>query len=179
MTAGTQALDYKTPVARLADVPLADRWRLAAGPRQSRLAAVSGREPRTPPVRGSSSCAASCARPGGQPGVTFGRGGEYPPRRTITADLGDALRQARLARGWSVRRAAARIGCAHGTVVHLEAARRAPSVIMAEAILDAYGDALDDDTADELLAQAVDDAGRTWHGPNVTRGARHRSPDPW
>ncbi|MGH3301130.1 MAG: helix-turn-helix domain-containing protein [Streptosporangiaceae bacterium] len=85
-----------------------------------------------------------------------------PPRRTITVDLADALREARLARGWSIRGAAKRIGCTHGTVLHLVAARRGPSAIIAEAILDAYGDALDGDAADELLAQAVDNAGRCW-----------------
>jgi len=82
----------------------------------------------------------------------------WAPRRTITRELAQALADARRARGWSLREAARRIGCAHGTVAHLERGRRAPSVVMAESIADAYR--LDDQWALRLLAEAVEGAGK-------------------
>ena len=69
------------------------------------------------------------------------------------------LADVRRDREWSVREAARRIGCAHGTVAHLENGRRAPSVSLAWDIVDAYD--LDDGQADMLLAEAVDNAGRS------------------
>jgi transcriptional regulator with XRE-family HTH domain len=83
----------------------------------------------------------------------------WPPRRTVTPETAEMLATARRKRGLSVREAARRIGCAPGTVVHLEMARRAPSVITAESIIDAYD--LDDGQADILMAQAVGNAGKS------------------
>lgn len=83
----------------------------------------------------------------------------WPPRRTVTPAVAAILAAARQDHGWSLREAARRIGCAPGTVVHLEAARRAPSVITAQSIIDAYD--LDDDQADMLMAEAVDGAGKS------------------
>jgi len=69
------------------------------------------------------------------------------------------LADARRGRGWSLREAARRTGCTAGTVVHLEAGRRAPSVALAENIIGAYR--LDDGQARMLLAEAVDGAGKS------------------
>jgi transcriptional regulator with XRE-family HTH domain len=69
------------------------------------------------------------------------------------------LADARRGRGWSLREAARRIGCAPGTVVHLERGRRAPSVVLAHGIVGAYR--LDDHQADMLMAEAVDNAGKS------------------
>ena len=68
------------------------------------------------------------------------------------------LAAARQARGWSIREAARRAGVAPGTIVHLEKARRAPSIVVAEDIIDAYR--LPPGDADWLRSEAVTDAGR-------------------
>jgi transcriptional regulator with XRE-family HTH domain len=69
------------------------------------------------------------------------------------------LAEVRLGRRWSIREAARRAKCSPGTIVHLEQARRAPSMIMAMDIADGYE--LDDRQTDLLLAEAVDNAGRS------------------
>jgi len=84
---------------------------------------------------------------------------EWPPRRLVTLEVAEMLAAARRNRGWSLRRAAREIGCTPGTVVHLEKRRRAPSTVLAGNIIDAYD--LDDAQADMLLAEAVDNAGRS------------------
>jgi DNA-binding XRE family transcriptional regulator len=83
----------------------------------------------------------------------------YPPRRELPADVAGMVATARRRRGWGVREAARRIGVSPGTIVHLEKGRRAPSVIVAENIIDAYR--LPDESAEMLLAVAVTDAGRS------------------
>jgi hypothetical protein len=89
----------------------------------------------------------------------------WPSRRTITPGLAGMLAAARRGRGWSVREAARRARCSPGMIVHLEKARRAPSTLLAEDIIDGYR--LDYRQADLLLAEAVDDAGRSWNGPRL------------
>ncbi|MGH3218969.1 MAG: helix-turn-helix domain-containing protein [Streptosporangiaceae bacterium] len=82
-------------------------------------------------------------------------------RRTVTPDLAAVLAAARRRRGWSLREAARNVGVAHGTIAHLEKARRAPSAIVAESIFRAYR--LDPDEAAMLRAEAVEGAG--WDSP--------------
>jgi transcriptional regulator with XRE-family HTH domain len=84
---------------------------------------------------------------------------KWKPRRVITPDVAAMLARARRSRGWSLREAARRAGVAPGTIVHLEAARRAPSAIVAADIIEAYGLAYAD--AELLRGAAVTDAGRS------------------
>ncbi len=63
----------------------------------------------------------------------------WPARRTLAPDVALMLFAARRDRGWSVREAARRIGCAPGSVIYWEYARRALSTDMAEAVIAAYG----------------------------------------
>lgn len=74
------------------------------------------------------------------------------------------LAAARKAHGWSLREAARRVGCTAGSIVHLEAGRRAPSAYLAGQLIEAYD--LSDDDADELWAEAVPDRGTSspWRG---------------
>jgi transcriptional regulator with XRE-family HTH domain len=72
------------------------------------------------------------------------------------------LAAARKARGWSIREAARRAHVAPGTIVHPEKARRAPSVVVAEDIIDVYR--LNPGEAEQLLAEAVTGAGKDWFG---------------
>jgi transcriptional regulator with XRE-family HTH domain len=89
---------------------------------------------------------------------------EWPDRRAITPALAAMLTGARRARGLSLRQAARRAGCSAGTIAHLEKGRRAPSVITAQGIIDAYQ--LGPREAEWLMAEAVDDAGKSspWKG---------------
>jgi transcriptional regulator with XRE-family HTH domain len=84
---------------------------------------------------------------------------QWNPRRVITPDVAAMLAAARRGRGWSLREAARRAGVSPGTIVHLEAARRAPSIIVAEDIIEAYG--LPPADAARLRSAAVTDAGRS------------------
>lgn|ERR1017187_1860164 len=84
---------------------------------------------------------------------------QWNPRRTISSDVGTMLAAARRAQGWSLREAARQVGCAPGTIVHLEHARRAPSVIIAEAVIAAYQ--LPRFRAEQLRAEAIPGAGRS------------------
>lgn len=86
-------------------------------------------------------------------------GAQYKPRRTLPPELGAMLAAARRRRGWGVREAARCIGVSPGTIVHLERARRAPSLIVAEDIIEAYR--LPAADADWLRSAAVTDAGRS------------------
>jgi transcriptional regulator with XRE-family HTH domain len=89
-----------------------------------------------------------------------GRGARpWPGRRVITPALAAMLANARRSRGLSLRQAARRAGCTPGTIVHLERGRRVPSVITALGIIRAYR--LDPVQAEQLLAEAVDDAGKS------------------
>jgi transcriptional regulator with XRE-family HTH domain len=88
-----------------------------------------------------------------------GHGG-HPPRRTLPPDVGEALREARLAHGWSLRRAARESGVSRSMIEHLEKARRAPSTVTALAIIAAYG--LEGTAAAGLWEHAVDGKGRDW-----------------
>lgn len=83
----------------------------------------------------------------------------WPPRRTISGQLAAMLATVRRRRGYSLREAARRSGCTAGTIVHLEKARRAPSIITAWGIINGYR--LDDTEAEMLLAEAVDNAGKS------------------
>lgn len=93
----------------------------------------------------------------------------YPERHTISEALAAKLASARKARGWSIRQAARRVGCTPGSIVHWEAARRAPSAYYAHQVITAYG--LDDDDAGQLWDEAVPDAGMS--SPR-RGGQRHR-----
>ena len=89
-------------------------------------------------------------------GVSGGAHGAHgvSTQRTIGRDVADMLADARHARGWSLREAGRRLGVTAGTIVHREKARRAPSIIVAEDIIDAY------------------DAGRERRDAPVSRGQR-------
>lgn len=52
-------------------------------------------------------------------------------RRTLPRDVGDALRRARVARGWSVREAERRLGVSHPYLLRLERGERCPSLMVA------------------------------------------------
>ena len=92
-------------------------------------------------------------------------------RRTIGQDVADMLADARRDRGWSLRQAGRRVGVTAGTIVHLEKARRAPSISVAEDIIAAYE--LPDECAEMLRSAAVRDAGRSYPGQS-SRRARGR-----
>jgi transcriptional regulator with XRE-family HTH domain len=82
-------------------------------------------------------------------------------RRTITPELAAMLAAARRRRGWPLREAARNVGVSVGTIGHLEKGRRAPSTVVAEAIIRAYD--LSPADAAMLLAEAVEGAG--WDSP--------------
>ncbi|MGH3191743.1 MAG: helix-turn-helix domain-containing protein [Streptosporangiaceae bacterium] len=82
-------------------------------------------------------------------------------RRTVTPELAAMLAAARRRRGWSLREAGRNVRVAHGTIAHLEKARRAPSIVVARNITRAYR--LDPDEAAMLRAEAVEGAG--WDSP--------------
>lgn len=94
---------------------------------------------------------------------------EYRPRSVVSGKVAAMLARARLSRGWSVRQAARQAGVSPGTIAHLEKARRAPSVRLAEDLIEAYE--LGETARALLLAEAVPDAGRSssWH--RLRRGA--------
>ena len=79
-------------------------------------------------------------------------------RRTITPELAEVLAAARRRLGLSVREAARRADVSTGTIVHLEKARRAPSIVVAENLIDAYW--LGPREAAMLRAEAVKGAGK-------------------
>ena len=83
---------------------------------------------------------------------------EESTRRTISPDLAEVLAVARRRRGWSLREAGRNIGVAHGTIAHLEHARRAPSAVVARNIVRAYR--LTEAEAAMLCAEAVESAGK-------------------
>ena len=62
----------------------------------------------------------------------------HRPRRTIPPAVAEMLADARRKHRWSIREAARRVNVAPGTIVHLEKARRAPSVIVAEDMIYGY-----------------------------------------
>ena len=65
--------------------------------------------------------------------------GRRDGHRDLPRDVADALRHARRARGWSIRAAARHLGVAASMIHALEHARRRPSVVMAETLIDGYG----------------------------------------
>lgn len=79
---------------------------------------------------------------------------EWSGRRVISPGLAAMLADARRARGLSLRAAARLAGCSAGTIVHLEKGRRAPSVITAWGIIDAYR--LGPRQTAQLMDEAVD-----------------------
>ena len=81
-------------------------------------------------------------------------------RHTIPRHVAVMLRDARRSRGWSLRTAGRRAGVSPSTLVHLEAARRAPSETVAAAIIRAY-ELLPSEAA-ALWDVAVAGAGRDW-----------------
>ncbi len=81
----------------------------------------------------------------------------HPPLDLATAQ---ALARARLERNWSYRDAAEATGVSPSHLWALEHARRAPSLTVAAAIINAYR--LKGAVADAVFRQAVDDAGRDW-----------------
>jgi transcriptional regulator with XRE-family HTH domain len=84
-------------------------------------------------------------------------------RHYLPEELSTALREARRARGLGLRQAAVRIGIGPGYLSLLEHAERCPSVAVARAIVRALG--LEGDLADELLAVAQPNAGRSFTRP--------------
>ena len=80
------------------------------------------------------------------------------PRRTVDTATAAMLAAARRAGGWSLREAARRASVTPGTIVHLEKARRAPSIVVAEDIIAGYR--LGFAEAEQLRAQAVTDVGK-------------------
>jgi transcriptional regulator with XRE-family HTH domain len=69
------------------------------------------------------------------------------------------LAEARRERRWSLREAARRANVTPGTIVHLEKARRVPSDVVAEDIIDGYR--LSTAEADMLRAASVPDVGKS------------------
>lgn len=72
------------------------------------------------------------------------------------------LRAARQRRCWTLKSAAARIGCHYTYLWHLENSDRAPSVAMATDII--KGLELNREQAIALLSESVDGAGRSRYG---------------
>ncbi|MFF8954095.1 helix-turn-helix domain-containing protein [Streptomyces sp. NPDC014940] len=83
-------------------------------------------------------------------------------RRTIPADVGRLLQDARLRAGLRLREAAGVVGISHSYLVRLEACLRAPSRTVAVLLSDAL--ALTPEERARLLEVAVTDAGRDWPG---------------
>jgi transcriptional regulator with XRE-family HTH domain len=83
-------------------------------------------------------------------------------RHLPPAGFGGVLRAARLARGWSYRVAADRIGISFGFLAELERGNRCPSESVAWLLVDRLG--LSGGAAAAVCAAAVPDAGRDWPG---------------
>lgn len=79
-------------------------------------------------------------------------------RRVPPAGFGPMLRTARERAGLGQREAARDLGLSAGYMAHLEAGERCPSATVADRIADLLG--LDQAEREQLLAAAVDDAGR-------------------
>lgn len=80
-------------------------------------------------------------------------------RRTPPSDVGPMLRAARARAALSLRETARRVGIAHTHLFGIEAGRRCPSVIVADAIAAVLD--LDPDERALLATAAVTDAGRS------------------
>ncbi|GAA4630067.1 hypothetical protein GCM10023196_053900 [Actinoallomurus vinaceus] len=90
-----------------------------------------------------------------------GRGERHhEPRRTLDSDTAAMLRRYRQARRWSYRRASKETGVAYGYLAELEAARRAPSTVVAETLIRAYR--LNPADAGALRSEALSGVGRDW-----------------
>jgi transcriptional regulator with XRE-family HTH domain len=83
-------------------------------------------------------------------------------RRTMPADVGRTLLDARLRAGLRLREAARIVGISHTHLFRLEACMRVPSRTVARLLADAL--ALTDTERARLLEVAVTDAGRDWPG---------------
>jgi ribosome-binding protein aMBF1 (putative translation factor) len=83
---------------------------------------------------------------------------EETTRHVITPRLAAMLAAARRRLSWSQRDAARKTGVAYGMIGHLEHCRRAPSAVLAEAIVTAYE--LGPAEGAMLRAEAVEGAGR-------------------
>jgi transcriptional regulator with XRE-family HTH domain len=70
----------------------------------------------------------------------------------------EALRRARVRRGWSMTRAAAETGVSRPMISQLERGLRRPSVTLAEALITGYG--MDPAAADVVRSIAIDWVGR-------------------
>lgn len=101
---------------------------------------------------------------GAQPPVSDPCRPHDPPWRSRTAHrhlpppLPAALRRARLARGWSYRRAASELGVSASALAHLERGDRLPSTVLAELLI--AGLRLDAVSAAGLRRVARPNAGR-------------------
>ena len=83
-------------------------------------------------------------------------------RRTMPADVGRLLQDARLRCGLRLREAARVVGISHSHLVRLEACLRVPSRTVAILLADAL--ALTEAERARLMEFAVTDAGRDWPG---------------
>jgi transcriptional regulator with XRE-family HTH domain len=99
---------------------------------------------------------------------TTGVSGQLPP------ELAEVLHAARVRRGWSYREAARRVGIGVGYMHALDHGHRRPSYSIALALADAL--ALDPHTADDLIEQAVIDAGRDHPVRGMRNTTRRRRP---
>lgn len=84
--------------------------------------------------------------------------------------LGATFRGYRLRHGWSFRQAARVVGVSPGTIRFLEIGQRAPSVVVAEQLIDRYKMSLDD--ANALRDAALEGVGKDWYprqGPHPQR----------
>jgi transcriptional regulator with XRE-family HTH domain len=92
------------------------------------------------------------------------------PRRHLDPAVAALLHRARRARGWSYRLAGKRTGVAFGYLAMLEAGRRVPSVVVAEALIDSYK--LTGADAEALRGVSLHGVGRDWHHrPTLNTGA--------
>ena len=84
--------------------------------------------------------------------------------RTLDPYVAEALRRARRACGWSLRRAAREVELSPGYLCLLEGARRRPSVVAAERLVAGYE--LPSYAASRLRAVALRGVGHDWRGAN-------------
>jgi transcriptional regulator with XRE-family HTH domain len=83
-----------------------------------------------------------------------------PVAGTLPRELAEALRAARIGRGWSLRQAAGQLGTTAPMVCRMEHGDRRPSVVLAAVLIAEYR--LTPDVAARLLAAAAPHSGRSY-----------------